>query len=294
MTEQSLPVQEIAGVLWRRRALIGVVFAVGLLTVFVVVWLQAPSYRASAKLMVTSARATLAVSPDANERPRVDPVTDSYMSSEVAMLGSATLLREVLEPYRERMRPAAPTGFARVRELLSYPFNLPGQIYRAIHGLPPGGALDEWAADMAHHLTVTQVGRSNLIEVAFEHRNPNWAAELVNNLLAHHVERHVRMNQQNSAQQFYEAQRALLTDKLRAAEEAQRNFYERESIDSATKGLGLTELRTRVAQLESALADAETELAESSAAAQFLGHALATSPRGGGAGGSSGGSLTAG
>jgi uncharacterized protein involved in exopolysaccharide biosynthesis len=88
------------------------------------------------------------------------------------------------------------------------------------------------------------------------------------------------MNQQNSAQQFYESQRTLLTATLRSAEKALREFYERESIDSATKGL--TELRARVSQLETSLADAEVELAESAAEAEFLNHAMTTLPRGGG------------
>lgn len=278
MNEHRLPIQEIIALLWRRRSLIGIVFAAGLVTVIVLAWLQGPIYRASAKLMVTSARATITVSPDANERPRVDPVTDSDLSSEVAMLNSASMLREVLAPYRDRQQPQpAPSGFARVMSILTYPLSLPSRIYRAIHELPPGSPLDEWVAETSQHLTVTQLGRSSLIEVALENRNPQWAADVVNNLVSRHVERHVQMNQQNSAQQFYESQRTLLTEKLRSAEKELREFYERESIDSGTKGL--TELRTRVSQLETSLADAEVELAESAAEADFLSHAMTTLPK---------------
>jgi uncharacterized protein involved in exopolysaccharide biosynthesis len=282
MNDYGLAIQEITALMWRRRTLIGVVFGAGLLTVIVMAWLQGPTYRASAKMMVTSARATITVSPDANERPRVDPVTDADLSSEVAMLNSGSMLREVLAPYRERQKEAQqpPSGFARVMDVLTYPLSLPSRIYRAIHELPPSSGLEEWVAETQQHLTVTQLGRSSLIEVAFENRNPQWAADLVNNLVSHHVERHVQMNQQNSAQQFYESQRTLLTETLRTAENKLREFYERESIDSATKGL--TDLRTRVSQLETSLADAEVELAESAAEAEFLNHAMTTLPRGGG------------
>jgi uncharacterized protein involved in exopolysaccharide biosynthesis len=280
MNEQSLPIQEISGMLWRRRSVIAVVFAVGLVTVVVLAWLQAPTYRAAAKLMVTSARATIAVSPDANERPRVDPVTDSDLSSEVAMLNSPSLLREVLEPLRDHVpQPPPPTAIGRALHVLTYPLSVPGDIYRSIHDLPPDSAFDQRIAGAAQHLTVTQLGRSNLIEVAYEDRRPEWAAELVNSLVATHVDRHVRLNQQASAQQFYESQRALLSDKLRDAEVALRTFYEREGIDAV--GTGAKSMRERLAQLESALADSQTEMAESSAEAEFLARAMTTIGKGG-------------
>src|SRR4030095_6802867 len=131
MNDSRLPIQEITALMWRRRSLIGIVFAAGLVTVIVLAWLQGPTYRASAKLMVTSARATITVSPDANERPRVDPVTDSDLGSEVAMLNSMSMLREVLAPYRDRQQPQqAPSVFARVMSILNYPLSLPSRIYR--------------------------------------------------------------------------------------------------------------------------------------------------------------------
>jgi len=278
MNEQSLPIQEITELLWRRRGLIAVVFAVGLVTVVVLAWLQAPTYRAAAKLMVTSARATITVSPDANERPRVDPVTEADLASEVSMLSSMSLLREVLEQSYDQAATGPPPGlFTRVMAFPYYLLHLPGQIYRAIHRLPPESGLDLLADETSKRLSVTPVGRSNIIDVAFEDRRPAWAAELVNNLVSHHVERHVRLNQQASAQQFYESQRALLTDKLHDAETALGGFYEREGIDST--GTGLPALRDRVLQLETALADAETELAESTAEADYLGRAMTTMPK---------------
>lgn len=280
MNEQSFPIEEITALLWRRRALIGVVFVIGVATVVVLAWLQAPTYRATARLMVTSARATTTISPDANERPRVDPVTDSDLGSEIAMLGSTSLLREVLEPYSDRIEPPPTSPMQRIRQFVTYPLSIPGRVYRLIHNLPPDSALDEWTAQASGHLGVAQVGRSTLIEVAYEDRRPEWAAELVNSLVSHHVERHVRMNQQASTQQFYESQRELLGGTLRDAESALRNFYEQEGI--ATSGAGVPALRKRIVQLEGSLADAQTELAESSAEAEFLERAMHDLTAGGG------------
>ena len=73
----DFPLQEITAMLWRRRALIAVVSPPGCSRSSCWPGCKAPTYRASAKLMVTSARATITVSPDANEGPHVDPVTDT-------------------------------------------------------------------------------------------------------------------------------------------------------------------------------------------------------------------------
>jgi polysaccharide biosynthesis transport protein len=282
MNEPTLPIQEIAALLWRRRYLIATVFPIGLVTVIVMAWLQPPTYRAAAKLMVTSARATMTVSPDANERPRVDPVSASDLSAAVNMLSSASLVREVLEPHSDQLEMAqAPTLLRRVRQLLSYPFSLPGRVYRRIHDLPPPSPMDEWVEAVSRNLAVAQVGLSTLIEVTYEDRHPEWAAELVNSLVSHHVERHIRMNREASAQQFYESQRELLSGKLRDAEASLRSFYDREGI--AATASGLPALRERVAQLEAALDDSQAELAESSAEAEFLGRAMSNLPAAGAA-----------
>lgn len=277
--EPTVPVQEILALLWRRRALVALVSAVGLATAVVLTWLQAPTYRATAKLMVTSARATITVSPDANERPRVDPVTDADLGAEVALLSSRSLLREVLEPLAAA-RAAAPAaaGFgARVWRVLRYPLAIPGRLYRSLHALPPPSALDLWLDDVRRRLSVDTVGHSNLIEVAFEDSRPRRAAELVNSLVSLHVERHVRRNQEASAEQFYEAQGRRLAEKLNEAEGALHAFYDREGLGG--EGEGLPALRQRVSHLETDLADGRTALAESSAEADYLARALQGLPR---------------
>lgn len=275
MREQTVPVQELAAVLWRRRKIVAVIFGAGVLAAIVLAWIQAPAYRAAATLRLTSARATIALSPDANERPRVDPVTEADLGSEVALLRSTSLLREVLAPHQARLETTPPMGG--ITAWATALVRLPGRVYRAIHDVPPPSALDLWVEDTARHLSVEPIGRSNLIEVELESREPVWAAQLVNELVSHHVGRHVRMNQQVSTQQFFESQRALLSDRLSEAEAALREFYRREGIE--TTATALPALRTRVTKLEAALADAETSLAEATAEAGFLGDAMRAMPR---------------
>lgn len=276
MNDQNLPLDEIGALLWRRRWLIGAVVGVGLLAVLALTWVQPPTYRAQATLMVTSARATMAVSPDADERPRVDPVTDADLASEVALLSSKSLVKEALAPHVDEVPHQPRTLKRRVLDLVQLPLRLSGRLYRALHGLPAPSALDEWADETLADLTVADVPHSTLIEVAFDHRNPVWAATVVNDLVSRHVDRHVRVNRERSAQQFFEEQRALLAARLREGEDALRAFQQREQIDVLVG----TEpaLRAHLAEVERALGVTETELAEATAQAGYLEEALRNLP----------------
>ena len=84
MNEDAIPAiqwQDAVAVLVRRRRLILGIFASGLATAALFGYLQGPRYRASATLMVTSNRARVAISPEANIRPTVDPVTEQDLNS---------------------------------------------------------------------------------------------------------------------------------------------------------------------------------------------------------------------
>ncbi len=78
--EQEIPWREMVAVLHRRRSLILQVFLGGLATVVVGAWLQGPTYRASATLMVASNRARVAFSPDESTRPVVSQLNEQDLA----------------------------------------------------------------------------------------------------------------------------------------------------------------------------------------------------------------------
>ncbi len=160
--------------------------------------------------------------------------------------------------------PAGP-GFSSVRTL---PLHVTSKVYRWMHNIPPPTAFDYWVADTEDHLAITPIARSNLIEVTYEDRDPKWAAELVNKLVAQHIERHTRLNQQSEAREFYEKQRELLAQKSTEAEAALQQFYQREHVEPAAEQR--TAMRGRLAELQTTLANSETELAEGTARVEFL------------------------
>ena len=149
--------------------------------------------------------AEVAVSPDENTRPSIDRVTDQDLNSEGTLLRSEALIRDVLQPYWDKRSGEKPpttvgkvtSGFWRV---VMFPIRLPGLLYRSFHNIP----LDDWVDETSSHLWVSPLARSNLIEITYESSDPEWAANVLNKLIARHIERHTRLNQQSEAREFYE------------------------------------------------------------------------------------------
>ena len=274
----GIPWQEILATLFRRWRLIAVVFVVGLIGSAILAFLQGPQYEASAKLMLTSERAHITVSPDPSSGAVVDRVTDQEINSEVALLKSPALIREVLEPVYNPSAQQPPTGLLQqTMAALRYPLDVPGRLYRRMYNVPPASPFDGWVQAYAAGVAVTPIKSSNLIQVTFWGSSPQWTAEFVNQLITHYVERRARLNQTSAALDFLESQRKLLSDKMRQAEDALAKFYDREHIDAGFEQR--TPLRARVGELETALAKSATELAEATARAEFLNQELRTRPK---------------
>ena len=273
MTEREFPWREIVAVLHRRRLLIAQVFIAGVVTVTLGLWMKGPTYRATATMMVTADRAKSIVTPDANTHAVVDQVGEGDLNSESTLLHSDTLMREVLGSYWDSRPPEkTPNVFVRALRgafrVATFPIRVPGHVYRFIHNIPPPTEFDYWVADVEDRLSVNPIAHSNLIEVAYEDKDPKFAADLVNKLVAQHIERHTRLNQQSEARQFYEKQRELLAQKSAEAEQALQQFYQREHVDPGAEQRSA--MRGRLAELQTNLSNSETELAEGTARVEFL------------------------
>jgi protein tyrosine kinase modulator len=279
MNEQSTSAiswRELVAVVGRRHKLIGAVLASGAITAALVAFVPAPSYDALSKLMVTSQRARMIVSPDPKAASQVDRVSDQDLNSEVEMLKSEDLIREVLEPYRNR--EAAVSGFWHwVSAATDFPVSFLENLYLWAHGVPLPTPFEKRVHSVAGRLHVTPVKMSNLIELDYQDTDPQWAADFVNALAAQHVKRRAQLDRQSDTRRFFAGQRQLLSDRLSQAETAMKHFYEREGIDSLPEQR--TTMVARLTEVESALAHSETELAEGTARVEFLEREIRSHPR---------------
>jgi uncharacterized protein involved in exopolysaccharide biosynthesis len=271
---QQIPLQEYLGILLRQRRLILIVFAAGLACALGLAWAQSPVYSAAAKLRVSSERARIRVGPDGTANSAFDPVNEATLAAEVALLHSVALVREVLESFRERpSAPPAEPGFAlravdHAMDWLTWPMRSVKGFYRRMHGIPDLSPFEHAVAETAARVQVGVIDKSNLIHVSYTAADPQWAADFVNTLVARHLERHMRLNQQSEALHFFEEQRERLGERQRVAHRALAELSEREKVDSLANQQA--QLQTQRIEVEANLADADVQLVEATARGDFL------------------------
>src|SRR5512139_597001 len=164
----GIPWEEITGILVRRWKLIAIVFATGVLSATGFALIRGPLYRASAKLMVTSDRAHITVSPEPGVGATVDRLTDQDLNAEAELLRSPELLHEVLTKYRDAAPPPEqPSSLLTALKAASRPLDALAFAYERIHGVPPPSPFERWVRKIAQDVSVAVVGRTTLIEVAY-------------------------------------------------------------------------------------------------------------------------------
>jgi uncharacterized protein involved in exopolysaccharide biosynthesis len=268
-SRSSIAWTEILGIAIRHRWLIGIVFAIGTSVASVIAFRPAPVYRATAKLMVSADRARVRISPDAGSASVVGMVSAQDLNGEVAMLRSESLVREVLERHRGAEQPVPVQGWVeQLADLATRPADWPVMLYARFHGVAPLTGFEARVRFSTGRTNAYAVRQTNLIEVTHESEDPVWAAQFVNELVEHHVDRHTTLYQQAEAREFIGSQRELLSKRLEKAEEELRQFSQREATDSVPDQR--VAVRAQLADLQLAMDGAQRDLAESQARASFL------------------------
>jgi uncharacterized protein involved in exopolysaccharide biosynthesis len=222
--------------------------------------------------MVTDDRTRFMISPDAGSGSVIDLVTAQDLNAEVAMLSSISTIREVLERHRDAIQSPVRSWTQRLAEIATSPTDWPALLYSSYHDVAPVTPFEGWVRSTAAYTDAHIVKGTNLIEVTYEAENPRWAAQFVNELIAYHVDHHARIYQQEEARDFIGSQRELLSQRFRDAEQALRDFSQREDTDSVPDQH--TAIRGHVTELQTALESANRDLVEGQARASFLERAI--------------------
>jgi uncharacterized protein involved in exopolysaccharide biosynthesis len=258
----------VATVLFDQWRLILQVTAVGVAAAVFVLMLRAPTYQATAHLAVIPERARMIVSPDPKTGTLDEVVSEQDLNSEVELLKSDQLLREVLRADSEAAPPAG-VGAA-IRRFIA----LPNRIYQSLHGVP-SDPLEAELRDVREDLDIMPVKGSNLIRVSYRSTKPERAAALVNDLTRHHVDRPA--SNAADARSFFEKQRELLHQSRSEAERGLREFYEKEGVVLPAEPT--ESVRARLLKLHASAAKARTDLEEAEARQTFLSAELKNHPR---------------
>ncbi len=209
----------------RQRRLIGAVYAAILATAVASIFVLAPQYQASSKVLITSNRAQLSTS---SERPseliRTGLVGDAEVNSQLEILRSRDLIETVVRDLDgETSRDEGAAGVIGVaRKVLAAPIAVVGSVRRWFHRAQDGAdtALYWQVEKIRNAVEGTAVKNSNVIEIAFTGPDPAWARKFVDRLTAAYVDRQAKMQRETEAESFFTTQSDILRQKLGDSEAA--------------------------------------------------------------------------
>ena len=164
--------RDFVAILFKHRSSIGLIFLAAVLAATVVSFLIPPTYEARSSLMVKFGREYVNRPEAGNARPFLLSLTqEEVVNPEIRILSSRELIEKVLATLKVET------------------------VYPDLATSPPPGMPPLQAAVLAFgkDLTVEGVRKSNVIEVAFRHKDPRVAARVVNLLVDDYKEKHLRL-----------------------------------------------------------------------------------------------------
>lgn len=226
-------------VLSRRWRTAAVTFVLVVTAVVIGTLLQDPIYRATGLLEIRQPSAGL--SPD-DALASPERISATALATERGILESPALARRVVtdlelhqgEAFRPSDAPYAPgDGTAPSEERIQY-------------------AVEEFL----ERLIIHPMPDSRLVEVSFDHVDPELAARIVNTILAHHST--LRLESADRAMEWMDAQLDSLRTEVERSEEALQAYAEEHDLPYVVEEDLTPRIRERVHRLEDELADAES------------------------------------
>lgn len=200
----ALSFKDVVAMIYRRRWLALALFSAIFLIVAVFTILQPSIYATRAQLLFKKERINPVVSASEGAAAEGKPqLSEEAMNSEIEILKSSTLMREVLRR---------------------------DQVYQQIIGpektqtLDSTTALELAVALFKRDLDSQIVPKSNIVQVTYEGKDPQLATQIVNELCQRYVIRHLEVHENKGIYSFFKKQAEVLHDTLQVMASALQQF----------------------------------------------------------------------
>ncbi len=252
----SLSFRDLVLMVYRRRWLALGLFAGIFLTVALVTMLMPAVFMARAQVLLKKERVNNVISVNESAAADVKPqLTEEVLNSEIEILKSSYLLREVLRT---------------------------ADLYKRILIVPEDKQLTEdqllelAIATLKKTLECQIVPKSNIIQISYESEEPELAARLVNEICRQYVVRHLQVHESEGVYSFFFKQAEALQDTVAQISRTLQDFEAENGLIAPDKQreLLLQQLKDYESQLSLARANAETAGRQ----AVFLEKQLAAAP----------------
>lgn len=273
MPDVAADVDSLARVLWRRKWQIVMVFSAIICLGVVFLAAQTPRYTAHTIVVAASRQPDLATVDQVAAVTQPRPERDPDVESELQLMMSTAALGQIAEKLGIQRLPelqdAVPSGrLAMLHRLwkdlvagnwenLLEPAGSTGTSESAKHGTSMGSSGTEALVElMKKDLSVTQIGRSSTVDIAFSASDPTMAASVTNAIAdAYIANRHkARMEDAQRASAYLNGRSAELQQELRAAEQAAEAYRKTNVL---ADGRDIEQLRAEMDRTNEQLAGAK-------------------------------------
>jgi len=192
-TGPTISLRDILHIIFKRKGQIVLFLFVAVCVVAIASFREKRTYVATAQILVKIGRENIQAPTFAGDKP----VITFDLNAEVEILGSRVLAEKVAEA----LGPAA---------IYPDPFSSP--------------SLDIAAELLRDDLSIEAVEGSNIINVSFEHEDPQMAARVINTLMDLYLERHLEIHKSPTSHEFLREQSQVLDKRRKQAEDKLEAF----------------------------------------------------------------------
>jgi len=218
------------------------IFLIFILTVFLTAGISLlikPTYLASGSILVKLGRQNVYSSPLSLNTQVISYGKEGILNSEVELIKGRSVAEKVIAILGpEKMFGELSSG--RLSEAFA-------SLRRVKTKTPKERAILLYQ----ENLSVTPVGKSNVIEIEFEASNPEMSAQIINTIIDVYLQERVSMNKRSTSLEFFQEQVTLLENRLGQAEQEWKAFRKKHRV---------TELSEQQRLLLQRLSDLEYEM----------------------------------
>lgn len=240
MEQEKHSTRDFFSVIFKHKTRISIIFLAVVTIVIVITFLIPPTYQAKSVVLVKLGREYVYRSEIGNEGPTMafSPANqEELVNTEIKIMTNPDLIRRVLNAF----------GVKRL-----YPEVFESQI----EGVPP---IEKAILKFQEALSVSGVKKSNIIELSYEHREPELAAKAVNLLVELYKEKHLQVYSDPQSS-FLQSQLGSYRQRLNASENSLQSFKQQHGIYSLDEQRNL--LLNQRGELDAALKENQNRIQE--------------------------------
>ena len=236
----NLTLRDVAAVLFRHQGLLLISF-IAILLAILLSGVLSPTYKAEMKFLVRRERVDPVVTSQPNTLSQIEPeeISESELNSEIELLNSQDLLREVVLATGLDKKPRSGNLFGTVDEKVA--------IAKAVRRL-------------ATNLKIEPLRKTNVIAVSYASSNPELAANVLKSVSDLYIQKHLQVHRPLGEFKFFDEETSQLRQGLELAENRLANYTLKRGVVSAQLERDLT--LQKASDLEASLAQTQAAIAE--------------------------------